>query len=67
VHHNIVCTFHRLIYHFFVTTFTRLSGIMPWDGQTTIALITLIVSCPPTVWMLYALLARRRLGNRQRK
>jgi hypothetical protein len=36
---------------------------MSLDTQTTIALITLLVSCPPTLWVLYSVYNHRRGGN----
>jgi hypothetical protein len=40
---------------------------MPLDGQGTIALITLIVSCPPTIWLVYTTYAGRRTRSGQSK
>jgi hypothetical protein len=40
---------------------------MPLDGQSIIALVTLVVSYPPTVWLLYSTYTGRRVRHRQSK
>ncbi|KAH8711935.1 hypothetical protein GQ44DRAFT_830272 [Phaeosphaeriaceae sp. PMI808] len=35
---------------------------MSIDTQSIIALVALLISCPPTMWLLYALYAQRRSG-----
>lgn len=40
---------------------------MSLELQTIIALITLIISCPPTLWLLHVILNRHRHGNTESK
>jgi hypothetical protein len=51
-----ICLFHR-----------PRPATMPLDGQGTIALITLVVSCPPTIWLVYTIYAERRTRSGQSK
>jgi hypothetical protein len=40
---------------------------MHMDAQTIIALVALLASCPPTIWLLYTIYAQRQLGKSQSK
>jgi hypothetical protein len=40
---------------------------MHMDAQTIITLVALLVSCPPTIWLLYTIYAQRQLGKSQSK